>query len=106
MKPRNREVDMSENVSRRKVLSLLGLGATLGFAAASVLEPLVAHAQEASPVPNPTAPDTGGAEPAETKGKKRRARRSKRRTGRHERRRARHAAKPAATAPAATAPAQ
>jgi hypothetical protein len=101
---------MSENVSRRKMLSLLGLGATLGFAVSGVLDPLAAQAQEAAPaVPNPTAPDTGGAEPAETKGKSRRkgrrAHRSKRRTGRHERRRTRHAAKPAATAPAATAPA-
>ena len=48
---------MSENVSRRKMLSLLGLGATLGFAAAGVLEPLVAHAQEAAPAfPTPRRP--------------------------------------------------
>src|ERR1700722_11963295 len=102
MKPRNREVDMSENVSRRKVLSLLGLGATLGFAVSGVLEPIVARAQEAAPaVPNPTAPDTGGAEPAGTKGKSRRkarrGHRSKRRTRRPERRHTPHGAQPAAT---------
>jgi hypothetical protein len=96
-----------ENVSRRKMLSLLGLGATLGF----VLSGGVAEAQEAAPaVPNPTAPDTGGAEATATKGSKRRkgrrAHRSERRTGRHERRHTRRTGKPAETAPAATAPAQ
>ena len=51
---------MSENVSRRKMLSLLGLGATLGFTLSGVLEPLEAEAQEAAPAtPNPTAPATG-----------------------------------------------
>ena len=52
-----------ENVSRRKILSLLGLGATLGFALSGVFDPSVA--QEAAPaVPNPTAPATGTAEAA------------------------------------------
>ena len=38
---------MSENLSRRKMLSMLGLGAALGFTLSGVLEPLVAEAQEA-----------------------------------------------------------
>jgi hypothetical protein len=108
-KPRNREVDM-ENVSRRKILSLLGLGATLGFALSGVLEPLVAEAQEAAPVvPNPTAPATGTAEPTGTPGmqrrKGRRSHRSERRNSRHARRHTRRTGTPAAP-PAATAPAQ
>ncbi len=108
-KPRNREVDM-ENVSRRKMLSLLGLGATLGFALSGVLEPSVAQAQEAAPaVPNPTAPATGSAEATGTHGmqrrKGRRSHRSERRHSRHERRHTRRTGKPA-EAPAATAPAQ
>ena len=37
---------MSENVSRRKMLSLLGLGAALGFTLSAVLEPLEAEAQD------------------------------------------------------------
>ena len=40
---------MSENVSRRKMLSMLGLGATLGFTLSGMLEPLEAEAQEATP---------------------------------------------------------
>ena len=47
---------MSEDVSRRKMLSMLGLGAALGFTLSGVLEPLEAEAQEAAPAtPNPTA---------------------------------------------------
>jgi hypothetical protein len=100
MKPRNWEVDMSENVSRRKMLSLLGLGATLGFAVSGLLEPLAAQAQETTPVvPNPTAPDTGGAPATGTKG-------MSRRQGRRAHRRKRRTGKPATTAPAPTAPAQ
>jgi hypothetical protein len=62
-KPRDREDStMSENISRRRMLSLLGLGAALGFTLSGVLEPLAAKAQEAAPaVPNPTAPATGSA---------------------------------------------
>jgi hypothetical protein len=101
-----------ENVSRRKILSLLGLGATLGFALSGVLAPSVAEAQEAAPaVPNPTAPATGlGApEPTGTEGtkrrKSRRKHRSERRHSRHARRHTRRTGKPA-EAPAAAAPAQ
>ena len=38
----------TEMVSRRKALSLLGLGAALGFALSAALEPLEAEAQEAT----------------------------------------------------------
>ena len=100
---------MNENVSRRKMLSLLGLGATLGFAFSGV-----ARGQDTPPaVANPTAPDTGGAPAAEATGtngmnrrKGRRTHRSERRAGRHERRHTRRTGKPAEAAPAATAPAQ
>jgi hypothetical protein len=93
---------MSEDLSRRKMLSMLGLGAALGFALSATLEPLAAEAQEAAPaVANPTAPATG------THGMQRRAgrrtHRSERRTGRHERRHTRRTGEPA---PAATAPKQ
>ena len=37
---------MTEDVSRRKMLSLLGFGAALGFAVSAVLEPLEAEAQD------------------------------------------------------------
>jgi hypothetical protein len=102
---------MSETISRRKMLSLFGLGAILGFTLSGVLEPLVAQAQEAAPaVPNPTAPATGSAEATGTHGmqrrKGRRTHRSERRTGRHERRHTRRTGKPAAPAPAATTPTQ
>ena len=52
---------MSEDVSRRKALSLLGLGAALGFTLSSALEPLEAEAQEAAPgTPAPAAPAATG----------------------------------------------
>ena len=89
---------MSEDVSRRKMLSLLGLGAALGFTLSATLEPLEAQAQEATP--NPTAPATGSAPAAGTRG---RNRRTSRRATHHQRRSARHG-HPAA--PAAPAPAQ
>ena len=38
----------TEMISRRKALSLLGLGAALGFALSAALEPLEAEAQEAT----------------------------------------------------------
>ena len=48
---------MSENVSRRKMLSLLGVGAALGLTLSAALEPLEAEAQEAAPaVPTPLHP--------------------------------------------------
>jgi hypothetical protein len=102
---------MSEDLSRRKMLSMLGLGAAFGFALSATLEPLAAEAQEAAPaVPNPTAPATGTAEATGTHGmnrrKGRRAHRSERRTGRHERRHTRRTGKPATPAPDATAPKQ
>ena len=46
-----------EMISRRKALSLLGLGAALGFTLSSALEPLEAEAQEAPrPPPRPLRP--------------------------------------------------
>src|ERR1700735_1115315 len=73
---------MSENVSRRKMLSLLGLGAALGFTLSATLEPLEAEAQEAAPAtPNPTAPATGSAPATGTRG---RNRRTSRRATRHQ----------------------
>ena len=92
---------MSEGMSRRKALSLLGLGAALGFTLSSALEPLEAEAQEA-------------AAPAATTGTHGMNRRQSRRHGRHERRHGRHerrherrtGEKPEATAPAATPPPQ
>jgi hypothetical protein len=94
----------TEMISRRKAISLLGLGAALGFTLSAALEPVEAEAQEA----------TGTATPAEATGTHGMQRRQGRRTHRHERRHGRHerrhqrrtGEKPDATAPAATAPAQ
>jgi hypothetical protein len=84
---------MSENVSRRKMLCLFGLGAALGLALSATLEPLEAEAQEAAPTtPAPAATGTHGMQ-----------RRSARRTTRHQRRHTRRTGQPA---PAATAPKQ
>jgi hypothetical protein len=93
---------MSEDVSRRKALSLLGLGAVLGFTLSAALEPSEAEAQEAT-----------GTAPAEATGTHGMQRRQGRRTHRHERRHGRHerrherrtGEKPEATPPAGTAPA-
>jgi hypothetical protein len=94
---------MSEDVSRRKMLSLLGLGAALGFTLSATLEPFEAEAQEAAPAtPNPTAPATGSAPATGTRG---RNRRTSGRATRHQRGSARHG-HPAATVPPAPAPAQ
>jgi hypothetical protein len=84
---------MSEDVSRRKALSLLGLGAALGFTLSPALEPLEAEAQEA----------TGTAVPPAATGTHGMQRRSARRTTRHQRRHTRRTGQPA---PPATAPAQ
>ena len=89
---------MSENVSRRKVLSMLGLGAAMGFTISAALEPLEAEAQEATPAA-PAATGTHGMQRREG----RRTHRHERRTGRHERRHTRRTGEPA---PAATAPKQ
>ena len=51
---------MSENVSRRKMLSMLGLGAALGLTLSATLEPLEAEAQEAAPATAPAATGTNG----------------------------------------------
>ncbi len=91
---------MSEDMSRRRALSLLGLGAAFGLTLSAALEPSEAEAQEAAP---PAAP----AEASGTHGMKRR---QSRRHGRHERRHGRHerrherrtGEKPEATAPAGT----
>ena len=73
-------------VSRRKALSLLGLGAALGFTLSAALEPSEAEAQEA------TAP---AAAPAEATGTHGMQRRQGRRTHRHERRTTRRTGQPA-----------
>src|SRR5271166_2903360 len=94
----------TEIISRRKALSLLGLGAVLGFTLSSALEPLEAEAQEAAPA----------AAPAATTGTRGMNRRQSRRHGRHERRHGRHerrherrtGEKPEATAPVARPPPQ
>ncbi len=98
----NQEIK-TDMISRRKALSLLGLGAALGLALSSALEPLEAEAQEATPTP---------ASPAEATGTRGMNRRQSRRHGRHERRHGRHerrherrtGEKPEATAPAGTEP--
>jgi hypothetical protein len=95
----------TEMISRRSALSLLGLGAALGFTLSSALEPLEAEAQEAAGT---------AAAPAEAAGTHGMQRRQGRRTHRHERRHGRHerrherrtGEKPEAAAPAGTAPAQ
>ena len=88
---------MSEDLSRRKMLSMLGFGAALGFALSATVAPLEAEAQEAAPAPAATG----------THGMQRRAgrrtHRSERRTGRHERR---HTRRTGEAAPAAAAPKQ
>jgi hypothetical protein len=86
---------MSEGMSRRKALSLLGLGAALGFSLS--MAPSEAEAQDTA-VPAEATTGTHGMN-----------RRQSRRTGRHERRHGRHerrherrtGEKPAAPAPAA-----
>jgi hypothetical protein len=92
----------TEMISRRKALSLLGLGVAFGFPLSSVLEPLEAKAQEATGT---------AATPAEATGTHGMQRRQGRRTHRHERRHGRHerrherrtGEKPEGTAPAAPA---
>jgi len=86
----NQEIK-TEIVSRRRALSLLGLGAALGFTLSSALEPLEAEAQEATGT---------AAAPAEATGTHGMQRRQGRRTGRHERRNTRRTGQPAT--PAAT----
>ena len=93
----------TEMVSRRKALSLLGLGAALGFTLSPTLERLEAEAQEATGTAAPPAAATG------THGMQRR---SARRTTRHQRRHTSDATerrtgeKPEGPAPAAAPPAQ
>ena len=84
----------TEMISRRKALSLLGLGAALGFTLTSALEPLEAEAREAA------AP---AAAPAEATGTHGMQRRQGRRTHRHQRRHTRRTGQPA---PAEAAPAK
>ena len=47
---------MSEDISRRKMFSMLGLGAALGLTLSATLEPLEAEAQEAAPATAPADP--------------------------------------------------
>jgi hypothetical protein len=92
----------TDMISRRKAISLLGLGAALGFTLSSALEPSEAEAQEATGT---------AAAPAEAAGTHGMQRRQGRRTHRHERRHGRHerrherrtGEKPEGTAPAAPA---
>ena len=92
----------TEMISRRKALSLLGLGAAFGFALSATLEPSEAEAQEATgtAAAPPEATGTHGMQRRQG----RRAHRHERRHGRHERRHERRTGeKPEATAPAAPA---
>jgi hypothetical protein len=81
---------MGEDVSRRKMLSLVGLGAVLGFAL-PVLDCREAEAEEAAA---PAATGTHGMQRRQG----RRTHRSERRTGRHERRHTRRTGEPAPAA--------
>jgi hypothetical protein len=85
---------MNEDLSRRKALSLLGLGAVLGLTASALLTPSQAEAEDAA------AP---AAAPAKTSGTHGMNRRQDRRHGRHDRRDTRRGHKPEAT-PAEAAP--
>jgi hypothetical protein len=87
---------MSEDLSRRKALSLLGLGALFGLTASAMLTPSIAEAEDAA------AP---AAAPAKTSGTHGMNRRHERRSGRHERRDTRRGHMPAAAASAGTEPA-
>jgi hypothetical protein len=99
---------MTEDVSRRKMLSLLGFGAALGFTLSAAVEPLEAEAQtvaQAAPAtpattPGSPAPSTGTHGMQRRQG--RRTHRSERRTGRHERRHTRRTGQPAPATPAPT----
>ena len=95
---------MGKDISRRKMLSLLGLGAALGFTLSATLEPLEAEAQEAAPAApaTPAAPAATGTRGMQRR-QGRRSHRGERRTGRHERRHTRRTGEPApAAAPAPT----
>ena len=95
----------TEMISRRKAVSLLELGAALGFTLSSALEPLEAEAQEATGTAAAPAAATGTHGMQRRQG--RRTHRHERRHGRHERRHERRTGeKPEGTAPAATPPAQ
>jgi hypothetical protein len=101
-KPRNSEVDyMTEDVSRRKMLSLLGFGAALGLTLSAALTPFEAEAQEPAPA-TPAAPAATPEKATGTHGMQRRAsrrsHRSERRTARHQRRHTRRTGQPAAPA--------
>ena len=53
---------MTEDVSRRKMLSLLGFGAALGFTLSAAVEPLEAEAQtvaQAAPASHASRPRSG-----------------------------------------------
>jgi hypothetical protein len=75
---------MSEDVSRRTALSLLGLGAVLGFTLSAALEPLEAEAEEAA-APAAAPPAATGTHGMQRR-QGRRAHRHERRHGRQERR--------------------
>ena len=67
---------MSEDVSRRKMLSLLGLGAALGFTLSAALEPLEAEAQD-RPLRTPLRPPPRSAQATGTHGMQRRTARAR-----------------------------
>jgi hypothetical protein len=95
----------AEMISRRKAISLLGLGAAFGLTLSSALRPSEAEAQEATGTTAAPAEATGTHGMQRRQG--RRTHRHERRHGRHERRHERRTGeKPEATAPAAPAPAQ
>ena len=77
---------MTEDVSRRKLLSLLGFGAALGFTLSAAVEPLEAEAQTVAQA-EPATPATPPGSPAPSHGiNGGRNRRTSRRHTRHERR--------------------
>jgi hypothetical protein len=89
---------MSENIksdmmSRRRALSLLGLGGALSLVGSSILSASEAEAQETAP----------GATPSTGVGTPGMKRRQQRRAGRHERRHERRTGQPAGAAPAGAA---
>jgi len=91
---------MSEKlISRRGAISLLGLGAALGFAVPTTIlteSDAEAQTQPAAPPPTaaaPTAPATSGMNRRQARRAGRHERREARRTGRHERREARRNAR-------------
>jgi hypothetical protein len=87
---KTREKQMSEGaeISRRRLLSVMGMAALVGLAGPTVIETTDAEAQGAGTQPGGTPPPTGA--PPQTGMERREERREGRREGRHERREGRH----------------